>query len=43
MKKKEKYKYLSKNIFLFALNSFIPKVLAFALIPLYTNCLTTAE
>lgn len=43
MKKKDKYKYLSKNVILFALNSFIPKLLAFFLIPLYTSCLTTEE
>lgn len=43
MKSSEKYKYLSKNVFLFALNSFIPKILSFILIPIYTNILTTSE
>lgn len=43
MRKNEKYKYLSKNIILFTLSSFIPKILSFLLIPLYTNCLTTDE
>lgn len=40
---KEKLSYLSKNILLFALNGFLPKVLAFLLIPIYTGYLTTAE
>lgn len=43
MKSSEKYKYLSKNVILFALNSFIPKILSFMLIPIYTNILTTSE
>lgn len=43
MKSNEKYKYLSKNVILFALNSFIPKILSFMLIPIYTNILTTSE
>lgn len=38
-----KYKYLSKNIFLFGISSFGPKILVFLLVPLYTRCLTTAE
>ncbi|MEG6571107.1 polysaccharide biosynthesis C-terminal domain-containing protein [[Clostridium] cellulosi] len=40
---KDKYRYLSKNIFLFSLSGFVPKLLAFFLIPLYTSYLTTAE
>lgn len=40
---KEKYKYLSKNVLLFAINGFVPRVLSFILIPLYTYYLTTAE
>lgn len=38
-----KYSYLSKNVLLFALNGFLPKVLVFVLIPIYTSYLTTAE
>lgn len=40
---KHKYSYLTKNVLLFALNGFIPNLLAFILIPVYTNYLTTAE
>lgn len=40
---KEKYKFLSKNIVLFALCSLGPKLISFFLVPLYTNCLTTYE
>ena len=39
----EKYKYLSKNIGLFFLSGFIPKMLSFFMVPLYTGCLTTTE
>lgn len=38
-----KHKYLAKNVGLFSISSFAPKILAFILIPIYTNCLTTAE
>lgn len=38
-----KHKYLAKNVGLFSISSFIPKILSFVLIPIYTNCLTTAE
>lgn len=41
--KKGKYAQLSKNILLFSCSGFLPKALSFLLIPLYTNCLTTAE
>lgn len=40
---KEKYKYLSKNVLLFAINGFVPRVLSFILIPLYTHYLTPEE
>lgn len=38
-----KSKYLAKNIFLFFLASFLPKMMSFFMVPLYTSCLTTAE
>ena len=38
-----KYKYLLKNILLFAISSFIPKLLGFVLIPIYTGALSTEE
>ena len=38
-----KVKYLSKNIFLFAFSSFVPKLFAFFLIPIYTSILSTEE
>lgn len=40
---KNKYAYLLKNILLFGLNGFIPKALAFVLVPIYTSYLSTAE
>lgn len=40
---KEKTKYFAKNLFLFSLSGVVPKALAFILVPLYTNYLTTAE
>lgn len=40
---KDKINYLAKNVLLFALNGFLPKVLSFVLIPIYTGCLTTGE
>lgn len=38
-----KHKYLAKNVLLFFISSFVPKLLSILLIPVYTNCLTTAE
>ncbi len=38
-----KHKYLAKNVLLFSISSFVPKLLAILLIPIYTSCLTTAE
>lgn len=38
-----KYSYLTKNVFLFSISGFIPKILAFLLVPIYTGYLTTAE
>ena len=43
MKMQNKYSDLSKNMFLFSLSSFLPKILGFLIIPMYTNCLTQAE
>lgn len=40
---KEKYKYLFKNVLLFSLSGFIPKILSFLLIPFYTGILSTEE
>lgn len=40
---KNKYSYLLKNIGLFSISGFIPKILGFLLIPIYTGCLTTGE
>ncbi len=40
---KDKVKYLSKNVLLFTLSNFVPKVLAFFLIPIYTSCLSTTD
>lgn len=37
------YKKLGKNIGLFTISSFGTKILSLILVPLYTNCLTTAE
>ena len=39
----KKYKYLSKNFILFGISSFGPKIIAFLMVPLYTNCLSTAD
>lgn len=39
----KKYKYLSKNFVLFGISSFCPKIIAFLMVPLYTNCLSTAD
>lgn len=38
-----KYKYLIKNILLFAISSFVPKLLSFILVPIYTGVLTIEE
>lgn len=38
-----RYRYLGKNVLIFAISSFGTKVLSFFLVPLYTNILTTAE
>lgn len=40
---KNKVNYLFKNVLLFTISSFVPKVLAFFLIPIYTSCLSTGE
>lgn len=36
-------KYLVKNVLLFSISGFVPKILSIILIPLYTSYLTTAE
>lgn len=38
-----KHKSLIKNVVLFSINSFVPKLLSILLIPIYTNCLTLEE
>ena len=38
-----KYKYLLKNFLLFSIGNFLPKVLTFIMVPLYTNCLSTSD
>lgn len=40
---KNKYNFLLKNVLLFGLNGFVPKILAFVLVPIYTSYLSTAE
>lgn len=40
---KGKYGALIRDIFIFTISTFIPKAISFFLVPLYTNCLTTAE
>ena len=40
---KNKIKYLTKNVSLFFISSFLPKVLSFFLIPLYTYYLSTTD
>ena len=40
---KKKYSDLTKNVGLFAISGFVPKILGFLLIPIYTGCLTTGE
>ena len=38
-----KYRYLSKNFILFGISSFGPKIIAFLMVPLYTNYLSTTD
>ena len=38
-----KYKYLFKNFLLFGLGNFLPKILTFLMVPLYTACLSTLD
>ena len=38
-----KHSYLAKNVVLFAIGNFAPKILTFILVPLYTSCLSTEE
>lgn len=40
---KSKGSYLAKNVILFTISGFAPKILSLLLVPLYTSCLTTAE
>lgn len=40
---KNKFKYLAKNVLLFALSNFVPKILTFLLIKVYTEKLSTAD
>lgn len=40
---RDKYKYLAKNTLLFLIASFIPKVLSFIMVPLYTRFLSTSD
>lgn len=40
---RSKTKDLIKNIFLFAISNFIPKLLSFVMIPIYTSYLTSSE
>jgi len=40
---KGKYRALIKDVILFTLSTFLPKAISFFLVPLYTNCLSTAE
>ena len=39
----KKHSYLAKNVLLFSISGFVPKILSIILIPLYTSYLTTAE
>lgn len=39
----EKYKYLSKNIFLFSISGFVPRILSFLMVPFYTSVLTPED
>ena len=40
---KSKVNYLVKNIILFTISGFVPKILSFFLIPIYTSCLSTSD
>ncbi len=40
---KKKVNYLFKNVLLFTISGFVPKILSFFMIPIYTSCLTTGE
>ena len=40
---RDKYKYLAKNSLLFLIASFIPRVLSFFMVPLYTRVLSTSD
>lgn len=40
---KKKVKYLLKNIFLFMISGFVPKLLSFLLIPIYTSSLSRTD
>lgn len=40
---KEKYKDLTKNTLLFTISSFIPKIIGFILVPIYTSFLSTTD
>lgn len=40
---KSKYSYLTKNVLLFSISGFIPKILAFILVPIYTSYLSAGE
>ncbi len=40
---KTKFKYLLKNVLLFTISGFVPKLLSFFLIPIYTSCLSTKD
>ena len=42
-KSPNKYVALLKDTMLFALSAYLPKLLSFFLVPVYTSCLTTAE
>ena len=41
--KTNKYALLLKDTMLFALSAYLPKLISFFLVPVYTNCLTTYE
>ena len=40
---KGKINYLLKNVLLFMISGFVPKILSFLLIPIYTSCLSTSD
>lgn len=40
---KGKYGSLIRDLLFFTISTFVPKAISFFLVPLYTNCLTTAE